>query len=207
MSTTAITPTHTQAFDPNQAQNAAEIEKQFAVKAVEHAQTYWNLLGAIPPRDLKLTSVDDELYEAVLEAFPPADKPKEGVKTFDYTKLDEDMMKTPDGKERWRAFISKFENKVKDFNFGSLIRTDASGEYTERNTMFVTRIQFYAIEIVRNRHGLNDASCEIAKKDAEEERQKKEKKKKEKEERRAAKEKERLEKEAQEKAATEKESA
>ncbi|KAH9007382.1 hypothetical protein EDB83DRAFT_2462014 [Lactarius deliciosus] len=32
-----------------------QIEKQFVVKAVEHAQTYWNLLEKIPPRDSKLT--------------------------------------------------------------------------------------------------------------------------------------------------------
>ena len=54
---------------------------EFAVKAVEHAQTYWNLLGAIPPRTMKLTAIDDELYEGVTAAFPPLDSEKaaEGV--------------------------------------------------------------------------------------------------------------------------------
>ena len=36
---------------------------------------------------------------------------------------------------------SRYEKKVKDYNFGSLIRTDARQEYSETNTIFVTRIQ------------------------------------------------------------------
>ena len=35
----------------------------------------------------------------------------------------------------------RYEKKVKDYNFGSLIRTDARQEYSETNTIFVTRIQ------------------------------------------------------------------
>jgi len=42
-------------FDPNRAQNLPEIEKQMAVKCVEHAQTYWNLLEKIQPSVLRLT--------------------------------------------------------------------------------------------------------------------------------------------------------
>ncbi|KAG6380364.1 polysaccharide biosynthesis-domain-containing protein [Boletus reticuloceps] len=90
-------------------------------------------------------------------------------------KLDEDSLKSEEGKKRWRDFINQYETKVKDFNFGSLIRTDATNEYTETNTIFVTRMQFYAIEIARNRLGLNDQAHEIAKADAEKERVKKEK--------------------------------
>ena len=30
----------------------------------------------------------------------------------------------------------RYENKVKDYNFGSLIRTDARKEYAEANTIF-----------------------------------------------------------------------
>ena len=32
--------------------------------------------------------------------------------------------------------IHRYENKVKDYNFGSLIRTDARKEYAEDNTIF-----------------------------------------------------------------------
>ncbi|KAK7442052.1 hypothetical protein VKT23_016327 [Stygiomarasmius scandens] len=164
-------------FDPNQAQNLVEIEKQFAVKAVEHAQTYWNLLEKVPPRELKLTKLDDEIYEHTMETFPElAESSHEKL-----TKLDEDWMKSPEGKEKWRQFIASYEKKVKDHNFGSLIRTDAREEYGERNTIFVTRIQFYAIEIARNRLGLNDKAHELAKAEAEKERLEKEKKKAEEE--------------------------
>jgi len=157
-------------FDPNNAQNLGEIEKQFAVKAVEHAQTYWNLLEKIPPRELRLTKLDDEIYEHAISTFPE-------LTANDYAgfvKLDEDWMKSEDGKKRWREFINAYEKKVKDYNFGSLIRTDARGEYSETNTIFVTRIQFYAIEITRNRLGLNDVAHEEAKANAEKEAKEKE---------------------------------
>ncbi|KAH9834837.1 DUF757-domain-containing protein [Rhodofomes roseus] len=160
-------------FDPNNAQNLVEIEKQFAVKAVEHAQTYWNILEKVSPRELKLTKIDDEIFEHTITDFPE-------LKEDNYAKLtvlDEEWMKSKDGKERWRKFIETYEKKVKDYNFGSLIRTDAREEYGERNTIFVTRIQFYAFEIARNRLGLNDAAHEIAKKEAEKERQKAEREK------------------------------
>ncbi|CAL1709991.1 unnamed protein product [Somion occarium] len=177
-------------FDPNNAQNAAEIEKQFAVKAVEQAQTYWNLLEKVPPRQLKLTKLDDEIFEHLMKDFPELNQePYEGI-----TKLDEEWMKSKDGKETWRKFIQAYEKKVQDYNFGSLIRTDAREEYSETNTIFVTRIQFYAIEvwtrivlfskclniffqIARNRLGLNDRAHEIAKEEAAKEKAKAEREK------------------------------
>ncbi|KAL0565621.1 hypothetical protein V5O48_016403 [Marasmius crinis-equi] len=164
-------------FDANKAQNAIEIEKQFAVRAVEQAQTYWNLLEKVAPKDLRLTKLDDEIYEDTMSTFPELSTPPHEK----LTKLDEDWMKSPEGKERWRVFINRYEKKIQDYNFGSLIRTDAREEYGERNTIFVTRIQFYAIEISRNRLGLNDQAHEIAKAEAEKERAEKEKAEKEKE--------------------------
>ncbi|KAK7682665.1 hypothetical protein QCA50_013079 [Cerrena zonata] len=163
----------TTTFDPNTAQNAIEIEKQFAVKAVEHAQTYWNLLEKVPPRDLRLTKLDDEIYEHLMTTFPELNQePYEGV-----TKLDEDSMKSKEGKEKWHNFIQAYEKKIQDYNFGSLIRTDAREEYSETNTIFVTRIQFYAFEIARNRLGLNDRAHEIAKEEAAKEKAKAEREK------------------------------
>ncbi|KAJ8588044.1 DUF757-domain-containing protein [Rhizopogon salebrosus TDB-379] len=168
----------TQGFDPNNAQNLIEvqsnrlhlIEKQFAVRAVEHAQTYWNILEKVPPRTLKLTKLDDEIYEHTMSAFSELSEDEHA----NLVKLDEDWLKSETGKKRWREFCQAYEKKVKDYNFGSLIRTDARQEYGETNTIFVTRIQFYAIEIARNRLGLNDGAHEIAKADAEKERLKKE---------------------------------
>ena len=37
----------------------------------------------------------------------------------------------------WKTFI-RYKDKVKDYNFGSLIRTDAEEEYGEKNTIFGT---------------------------------------------------------------------
>ena len=96
-------------------------------------------------------------------------------------KIDEDWMKSADGKKRWRELCERYKDKVKDYNFGSLIRTDAEDEYGERNTIFVTRIQFYAFEIARNRLGLNAKAHELAKVEAAKEKAKKEKLAKERE--------------------------
>ncbi|KAH9474539.1 Protein PBDC1-like protein [Psilocybe cubensis] len=158
-------------FDPNNAQNLMEIEKQFAVKAVEQAQTYWNLLEKVNPKDLKLTKYDDEIFDHLMATFPELNQePYEKL-----VKIDEDWMKSKDGKNRWRTFIESYKDKVKDYNFGSLIRTDARDEYGESNTIFVTRIQFYAYEIARNRLGLNEKAHQIAIEDAAKEKAKKEK--------------------------------
>ncbi|KLO07823.1 DUF757-domain-containing protein [Schizopora paradoxa] len=164
-------------IDASQTQNAVEIEKQFAVKAVEHAQVYWNLLEKIEPKKLRLTKYDDEIFKHLGEAFPELmEEPYEKI-----TKIDEDWMKSADGKKRWREYIETYKDKIQDYNFGSLIRTDAGDEYAEMNTIFVTRMQFYAFEIARNRLGLNDKAHEIAIAEAEKEREMKEKEKREKE--------------------------
>ncbi|CAK5278311.1 unnamed protein product [Mycena citricolor] len=163
-------------FDPNEAQNLIEIEKQFAVKAVEQAQTYWNLLEKVAPRDLKLTKLDDEIFEHTMKTFP--ELAENGHAKL--IQLDEDWMKSASGKERWREFIESYRKKIKDYNFGSLIRTNAKEEYGEKNTIFVTRIQltralqFYAFEISRNRLGLNDAAHTLAKEEAAKEKAKEE---------------------------------
>jgi len=164
-------------FDPQNAQNLVEIEKQFAVKAVEHAQVYWQLLEKVEPKKLKLSQLDDEIFEDLSAKFPELMEPPHEK----LVKLDEDWMKSPDGKKRWRDFIEAYKDKVKDYNFGSLIRTDANDEYGEVNTIFVTRMQFYAIEIARNRLGLNDKAHELAIVEAAKEREKEEKEKRERE--------------------------
>ncbi|KDR76876.1 hypothetical protein GALMADRAFT_245971 [Galerina marginata CBS 339.88] len=158
-------------FDPNNAQNLMEIEKQFAVKAVEQAQTYWNLLEKVDPKDLKLTKIDDEIFEHTMTLFPELNEPP-----YDkLVKIDEDWMKSADGKKRWREFSESYKDKVMEYNFGSLIRTDARDEYGEANTIFVTRIQFYAFEIARNKLGLNEKAHQIAIEEAAKEKAKKEK--------------------------------
>ncbi|CAI4827529.1 ADM_collapsed_G0055190.mRNA.1.CDS.1 [Saccharomyces cerevisiae] len=110
----------------------------------------WKLLTSVPGSKLRLTKFDDEIYENFMERFPEY-KDVERVKKFT-----EEELKTKEAKERWRKFFTIFEKKIEDYNFGTLLRTDASAEYGQFTTCFVVRLQFYAFEIARNKHGLND---------------------------------------------------
>ncbi|ORY90213.1 DUF757 domain-containing protein [Leucosporidium creatinivorum] len=144
-------------FDAEQAQNDQEIEMQFAVVCFEQAEAYWNLITKVKPSTLKrLTKWDDEIMEAFAKAFPELQN-DEALKV-----LKEDEMKSKIGKERWRNFMTPFEKHIDDYNFGTLIRADCSEDYTEANSIFGYRTQFYAIEIARNRRGLNDVAWEQA---------------------------------------------
>jgi len=73
------------------------------VKAVEQAQTYWNLLEKVHPSALKLTKYDDEIFEHTMSTFPELaeDEHKKLVV------VDEDWMKSADGKKRWRVFCER----------------------------------------------------------------------------------------------------
>ncbi|KAH8655226.1 DUF757 domain-containing protein [Xylariales sp. PMI_506] len=142
-------------FDPENAQNLEDMEKQFAVKVVQHMETYWAILERVRGSALRLTKLDDEIYEHLQKDFPEFD-PAETV--------DEDKMKSPEGKKRWREFMMAYEKKVDDFNFGTMVRASHKTDYTQDGTIFVPRMQFYAVEIARNRKGLNDWIYEDAQK-------------------------------------------
>jgi hypothetical protein len=58
-------------------------------------------------------------------------------------------LKSKAGKERWRKFIAEYENKVEDYNFGTMLRASPDIEYSQEGTIFAVRMQFYAIEIAR----------------------------------------------------------
>lgn len=141
-----------QPFDAEPADNLEEIEMQFAVKAVEQAETYYSLLEKVKGSTLRLTKHDDDIFNQLLEDFPEYKEPK------NVSVISEEEMKSPSGKAKWRAFCEKF-NEIADYNFGTLLRLKANEEYSQENTMFAVRIQFYAIEIARNRYGLNDWIC------------------------------------------------
>lgn len=136
-----------QTLNAETADNLEDMEKQFAVKAVHHMTVYWGILEKMPGSKLRLTRMDDEILDHFKRSFPEFD-PAETI--------NEDKMKSKEGKERWREFINQYEKKVDDFNFGTMLRTNPKFEYGEKETIFVVRMQFYAIEIARNRAGLND---------------------------------------------------
>lgn len=102
--------------------------------------------------------MDDEIYDHFKREFPEFD-PKETI--------DEDKMKSKEGKERWRNFMMIYEKTVDDYNFGTMLRSNPTFEYGEKETIFglpvlvpidwhsakiciiAMRMQFYAIEIAR----------------------------------------------------------
>ncbi|XP_070845013.1 protein PBDC1 [Chaetodon trifascialis] len=127
--------------------NDPRLEVMWAMKAHNHAEVYFNLISSVDPKFLKLTKLDDRIYSSFRETF----------KELDIKLLKEDDLKSDEAKETWRPFCNQFEGLVEDFNYGTLLRLDCEKDYTEDNTIFATRVQFFAIEIARNREGFNDA--------------------------------------------------
>ena len=48
-------------------------------------------------------------------------------------------MKSAEGKEKWRPFLMSLEEKVESFNFATLLRINASGDYSPDNTTVGTK--------------------------------------------------------------------
>ncbi|XP_061554688.1 protein PBDC1 [Phycodurus eques] len=130
--------------------NDERLEVMWAVKAYNHAEVYFNLISSVDPKFLKLTKMDDDIYSTFRASF----------EDLDVEVLDPDRLKSAEAKERWRPFCNHYDGLVEDFNYGTLLRLDCRKDYTEDNTAFVTRIQFFAVEIARNREGLNNAVFE-----------------------------------------------
>lgn len=127
--------------------NDPDIEMAWAMRAMQHAEIYYKLISSVDPQFLKLTKVDDQIYSEFRENF----------KNLRIDILDPEELKSESAKEKWRPFCLKFDGIVEDFNYGTLLRLNCSQGYTEENTIFAPRIQFFAIEIARNREGYNKA--------------------------------------------------
>ena len=103
------------------------------------------IIKTVDPAKIKLTNFDDIIYRQYKRLF----------KDVRIDVLQDDDFKTKDAKNKWRPFCEKFKGKIEDYNFGTLIRRDCSEEYSEENCFVVPRIQFIAIELARNKMGLN----------------------------------------------------
>jgi hypothetical protein len=114
-------------INADEAENFEDIEKQFAVKAVQQMMTYWGILEKMRGSKLRLTKIDDEIYEHFKKEFPDWDPS---------ATIDEDEMKSKAGKEKWRNFVNQYEKKVDDFNFGTMLRNNPMAEYDEKETIF-----------------------------------------------------------------------
>ncbi|KAJ3091035.1 polysaccharide biosynthesis domain containing protein 1 [Quaeritorhiza haematococci] len=131
-----------------------DIEKQWAVKALHHAETYFKLISAVDAARLKLTPIDDEIYEDFRKNFAE-------INVAALNEMEE--FKTEKAKAKWRDFIMRYEKKVQDYNFGTLLRIRSNEDYGPDNGFFVTRLQFYAIEIARNKENLNSMHSQKSK--------------------------------------------
>jgi Polysaccharide biosynthesis len=137
----------------------SQMEKQFAVKgplfshpneggktrvslltmiqtAVEHLMTYWSILEKVPGSKLRLTKMDDDIYEHFKREFPDFDPS---------ATLNEDEMKSKAGKEKWRNFMNEYEKTINDFNFGTMLRSNAKAEYDQETTLFGKIIQYFCV--------------------------------------------------------------
>jgi len=94
--------------------------------------TYWAILEKVKGSTLRLTKIDQEIYDHLKADFPDFDPSKT---------INEDEMKSKTGKERWRKFMMAYEKKVDDYNFGTMLRADPKWEYGKDETIFGERLQ------------------------------------------------------------------
>ena len=92
--------------------------------------TYWSILEKMRGSQLRLTRLDDEIFAHLQQDFPEFD-PAETI--------DEDKMKSKEGKERWRKFMMTYEKTVADYSFGTIMRTNPKFEYGQKETIFGRR--------------------------------------------------------------------
>ena len=90
-------------------------------------QTYWSILERVKGSSLRLTRMDDDIYDHLKRDFPDFDPA---------ATIDEDQMKSKAGKERWRNFMMVYEKTVDDYNFGTMLRSSPKFEYGQDETIF-----------------------------------------------------------------------
>jgi len=132
-------------LNPHNYGNDPQMEMVWAMKAHHQAETYFKLISAMDASRLRLTKFDDDIYRQFKRYF----------KLLKVDVIREEDFKSEEAKVKWRPFCNMYEGKIEDYNFGTLLRIDCNKGYDDENTILVTRIQFYAVEIARNRRGLN----------------------------------------------------
>ncbi|CAG2179627.1 unnamed protein product [Oppiella nova] len=117
-------------------------------------EVYFKLISSMPSTTgLRLTQNDDIIYQTFRDRF----------KELDIKSLTEETLKCDEAKIQWRQYCNDMQEFVEDFNFATLLRLDSRNDYSESNTIVVPRVQFVAIEVARNREGLNDGLNELFK--------------------------------------------
>ncbi|CAG2118638.1 unnamed protein product [Medioppia subpectinata] len=134
--------------------NDPNIEGLWLSKAVTHMEVYFKLISSLPSlKTLRLTKHDDHVYTTFRQQFPQ----------LDIKSMTEQTLKSDEAKTQWRQYCNEIQEFVEDFNFATLLRLDCRQDYSEANTIVVPRAQFVAIEVARNREGLNDGLNQLFK--------------------------------------------
>lgn len=97
------------------------------VTAVQHLETYWAILQKVKGSSLRLTKMDNDIFDHLKTDFPEFDPA---------VTINEEEMKSKTGKERWRKFMTAYEKKIDDYNFGTMLRTSPKVEYEQNTTIF-----------------------------------------------------------------------
>ncbi|KAI6241206.1 Protein PBDC1 [Aphelenchoides fujianensis] len=127
-------------------ENDPNVEMQWAMEATRKAKIHTQLLLNSDSRLLKLCKDDDRIASDFRAAFPDLAVQEIAVEDLKGANID-----------KWRSFCSNLQD-VKDYNFGSLLRLRADRSYSDENTVLVPYVIFLAIEVTRNREGVNEAN-------------------------------------------------
>ena len=130
--------------------NDPELERKGCAAAAEYAQIHWAKLqrlvndAAVPAASIELHGADDRRLYACFRASI----------SEDVAVLRAEQLKT----RIWRDLLTCMDGRVKDHNFMTLLRHDASLSYdAQRENLFVVpRAQFLMIELARAREGCYD---------------------------------------------------
>lgn len=86
----------------------------------------FQIICSVDPRELKLTAgYDEKIYAAFRQSFA----------SLRIDLINEDEIKSEASKSAWRSFCELVKNWMDDFDFGTLLRLNASGAYDSDNTI------------------------------------------------------------------------
>ncbi|VDK74009.1 unnamed protein product [Litomosoides sigmodontis] len=131
----------------SQYSNDPSFEIAWAIKAAERANIHMSLLLTCNTKELTMHKKFAVIYDKFREIFPE----------MNVEKVTELELKG-ENKQRWFTFCEYFKEEVEDYNLATIMRIRVDGVYSESNTIIVPKIIFLAVEIARNKEGLNE-SC------------------------------------------------
>ncbi|KAL3998121.1 Polysaccharide biosynthesis family protein [Acanthocheilonema viteae] len=127
--------------------NDPSFEIAWAIKAAERANIHMSLLLTCNTKELTMHKKFSIIYDKFRAVFPK----------MNVEKVTEKELKG-ENKQQWFTFCEYFKEEVEDYNLATIMRIRADGAYSESNTIIVPKIIFLAVEIARNKEGLNE-SC------------------------------------------------